>query len=179
LKDKLEDAVVDFDYQSTGYKSPDGQILNNVLVGLNAFGNAVCYKQVINADPTYTIDFEFKQITVGTNNYQAGEGTSIPIQINKTDDLSVKTTFKYILTGNLAGNTFNETSAQSVTFKWFKDIDGHEVDPILSTLTVGITPGEVINVDISPLFKDAFTGRYLGVELIAPNSTTSLVKVFD
>ena len=179
LKDKLEDAVVDFEYHSTGYKSPDGQILNNVLVGLNAFGKEVCYKRVINADPTYTADFEFQQIIIGANQHNSGNASELPIQVNKTDTLAASAVFKYILTGNIAGSEFNETSAQSITFKWFKDKQGTEVDATLDTITRTVNPGESIVVDITKMYDNSFAKRYLGAVFTTPKSTVEIVKVFD
>ena len=70
----------------------------------------VCYEHVINADPTYTADFEFQRVTVGTSQYNLGEG-KLDIQVNKSDNLSATATFKYLLTGNIAGSEYNETSA--------------------------------------------------------------------
>ena len=110
LKDKLEDSVVEFKYYNEGYTTPDGQTLNNVLVGLNTFGKEVCYERIINADPTYTADFEFQNVTIGSSVYSAGT-TYGNIQVNKSDTLTVNTTFKYLLTGKIAGSEFNETSA--------------------------------------------------------------------
>ena len=179
LKDKLEDSVVDFKYVSSGYKTPSGDDLNNVLIGLNAFGKEVCYHQVINANPTYTSDFEFQKIIIGAYTYNAGTSRQDPIQVNKSDSLNVNAVFKYILTGNLAGNTFNETSAQSITFKWFKDLQGTEVDNTLDTFTQVITPGENIVVDITKIFNGEFAKRYLGVSFTEPNGKVEIVKVFD
>jgi hypothetical protein len=76
LKDKLEDSVVAFKYYHTGYIAPDTkEVLNNVLVGFNALGKEVCYECVINADPTYTADFELQRVTIGTTNYNLGDGS--------------------------------------------------------------------------------------------------------
>lgn len=178
LKDKLEDSVVNFKYHSTGYETPDTkEVLNNVLVGLNAFGKEICYEQVINADPTYTADFAFQNVIIGSNTYTEGTSTEA-IQINKSDNLTAKTTFKYLLTGNIAGNEFNETSAQSVTFKWFKDSEGNNVDALLDTLTRTISPGESVSVDLTPLFNNAFLDRYLGVVFKVPKSDVEITKVF-
>ena len=166
LKDKLEDSVVEFRYHSTGYTTPDkGEVLNNVLEGLNAFGKTVCYERVINADPTYTADFEFRQVIIGSAQHNAGNASPLPIQVNKTDTLTVNTVFKYLLTGNIAGSEFNETSAQSITFKWFKDQQGLEVDATLDSLTRTVNPGESINLDITKMFDSSFANRYLGVEI--------------
>ena len=153
LKDKTEDAVVDFEYHATGYEIPDTkEILNNVLVGKNAFGRPVCYQRVINADPTYTASFQFQNVTIGSSIYNYGTSYGA-IQVNKSDTLTASTAFKFILTGNIAGSEFNETSAQSVTFKWFKDQQGLEVDATLDTLTRTITPGESVFVDVTKCTK--------------------------
>ena len=176
LKDKLEDSVVNFTYFNTGFEVPDTkEILNNVLVGYNAFGNVVCYERIINADPTYTYTFGFQNVTIGATPYQEG-GTTI--QVNKTDNLTASVTFSYLLTGSIAGSEFNEASPQTVTFKWFKDQQGDEVDVTLDTLTRTVTPGESITVDISKVFENAFSGRYLGMVFTLPKSTTEVVKVF-
>lgn len=178
LKDKLEDSVVNFKYHSTGYETPDTkEVLNNVLVGLNAFGKEICYEQVINADPTYTADFVFQNVIIGSNTYTEGTSTEA-IQVNKSDNLTAKTTFKYLLTGNIAGNEFNETSAQSITFKWFKDSEGNNVDALLDTLTRTISPGESVSVDLTPMFNNAFLERYLGVVFKVPKSDVEITKVF-
>jgi hypothetical protein len=65
---------------------------------------------VINADPTYTANFEFQRVTIGTTPYNPGE-SALDIQVNKSDNLTASATFSYILTGNIAGSEFNETSA--------------------------------------------------------------------
>ncbi len=176
LKDKLEDSVVSFKYHPTDYKTENGTVLNNVLVGLNAFGKEVCYEQVINANPTYTVDFAFKAITVGATPYPGGNNSNI--QVNKSDNLTVSATFKFILTGNLAGNDYNETSSQSITFKWFKDQYGVDVDATLDTLTRTISPGENITVNIDKMFEYPFSGRYLGIVFNVPNGETE-TYIFD
>lgn len=178
LKDKLEDSVVSFQYHNTGFETPDTkEILNNVLVGYNAFGNPVCYERIINADPTYTYTFGFQNVNIGSNSYTQ-ETTSGVIQVNKTDNLTASIAFSYILTGSIAGSEFNEASPQTVTFKWFKDQQGDQVDATLDTLTRTITPGESISVDISKMFENAFSGRYLGVTFYLPKSTTEVVQIF-
>ena len=178
LKDKLEDAVVDLHYHHTGYITPDNKTLNNVLVGRNAFGTDVCYTQVINANPHYDGNFAFQTLTVGADPYNA-ENTYGTIQVNKTDNLTVSTTFSYILRGNLAGNEFNDTSPQIITFKWFKDLQGDEVDATLGTVTRTVTPGETISADISRMFDYAFSGRYLGAVYTLPNSNIENVRIFQ
>lgn len=178
LKDKLEDSVVDFQYYNSGFEAPDGTIHNNILAGLNAFGQVVCYTQIINADPTYTADFAFQNVVIGSTTYNAG-ATYDPIQVNKSDSLVVNTTFKYLLTGNIAGSEFNETSAQSVTFKWFKDALGSEVDATLDTVTRTVTPGESITLDITKMYENTFSNRYLGVQFTTPKSDTVITHVFD
>ena len=178
LKDKLEDSVVDFQYYNSGFEAPDGTIHNNILAGLNAFGQVVCYTQIINADPTYTADFAFQNVVIGSTTYNAG-ATYDPIQVNKSDSLVVNTTFKYLLTGNIAGSEFNETSAQSVTFKWFKDALGSEVDATLDTVTRTVTPGESITLDITKMYENTFSNRYLGVQFTTPKSDTIITHVFD
>lgn len=179
LKDKLEDSVVEFKYWNTGFIAPDThEVLNNVLEGKNAFGQTVCYERVINADPTYTADFEFQRVTVGTSQYNLGEG-KLDIQVNKSDNLSATATFKYLLTGNIAGSEYNETSAQSVTFKWFKDQQGLDVDATLDTLTRTISPGESVTVDVTRMFESSFSKRYLGVVFRVPNGKVDIVKMFD
>jgi hypothetical protein len=121
LKDKLEDSVVSFTYYNTGFETPDTkEVLNNVLVGYNAFGTPVCYERIINADPTYTYTFGFQRITIGSTPYNAGTSYG-SIQVNKSDNLTASLLFNYVLTGSIAGSEFNEASPQSVTFKWFKD----------------------------------------------------------
>ena len=111
LKDKLEDSVVEFEYHNTGFITPDtNETLNNVLVGKNAFGKTVCYTRVINADPTYSANFMFQNITIGSTSYNYGT-TYGTIQVNKSDTLTASATFTYLLTGNIAGSEFNETSA--------------------------------------------------------------------
>ena len=178
LKDKLEDSVVNFTYFNTGFEVPDTkEILNNVLVGYNAFGDVVCYERIINADPTYTYTFGFQNVTIGATPYQEGASYG-NIQVNKTDNLTASVTFSYLLTGNIAGSEFNEASPQTVTFKWFKDLQGDEVDVTLDTLTRTVTPGESITVDISKVFENAFSGRYLGIVFTLPKSTTEVVKIF-
>ena len=179
LKDKLEDAIVELEYHNTDYKTPDtNETLNNVLVGKNAFGKPVCYTRVINADPTYTAHFAFQNITIGSSvyNYGTSYGT---IQINKSDTLTASVAFKFILTGNIAGSEFNETSAQSVTFKWFKDSQGLEVDPTLDTLTRTITPSENVFVDITKMYENAFSNRYLGMVFKTPKNNVEQVMIFD
>ena len=179
LKDKLEDSVVQLRYWNTGFITPDtNETLNNVLEGLNAFGKTVCYERVINADPTYTADFEFQNVTIGSNAYNTGT-TYGTIQVNKSDTLTATTTFKYLLTGNIAGSEFNETSAQSITFKWFKDKQGIEVDATLDTLTKTISPGESIVVDITKMYENSFANRYLGVQFTVPKSDTVITKIFE
>ena len=179
LKDKLEDSVVQLRYWNTGFITPDtNETLNNVLEGLNAFGKTVCYERVINADPTYTADFEFQNVTIGSNAYNTGT-TYGTIQVNKSDTLTATTTFKYLLTGNIAGSEFNETSAQSITFKWFKDKQGIEVDATLDTLTKTVSPGESIVVDITKMYENSFANRYLGVQFTVPKSNTVITKIFE
>lgn len=179
LKDKLEDSVVEFKYWNTGFITPDtNETLNNVLEGRNAFGRTVCYERVINADPTYTADFEFQRVTVGTSQYNVGEG-KLDIQVNKSDNLVATATFKYLLTGNIAGSIYNETSAQSITFKWFKDVQGLDVDATLDTLSRTVTPGESVTVDVTRMFESSFSKRYLGVVFTVPNGKAEIIKVFD
>lgn len=179
LKDKMEDAVVDFEYHATGYEIPDTkEIMNNVLVGKNAFGRPVCYQRVINADPTYTASFQFQNVTIGSSIYNYGTSYGA-IQVNKSDTLTASTAFKFILTGNIAGSEFNETSAQSVTFKWFKDQQGLEVDATLDTLTKTITPGESVFVDVTKMYENAFSSRYLGMVFRTPKSDVEQVMIFD
>jgi hypothetical protein len=170
LKDKLEDSIVEFEYHNAGFLTPDtNETLNNVLVGKNAFGRPICYTRVINADPTYTADFAFQNVIIGSTSYNAGT-TYGTIQVNKSDTLTASTTFKYLLTGNIAGSEFNETSAQAVTFKWFKDQQGLEVDATLDTLTRTVTPGESISLDITKMYESSFSNRYLGVVFKTPKS---------
>lgn len=179
LKDKLEDSIVEFEYHNTGFITPDtNEILNNVLEGKNAFGQTVCYTRVINADPTYTADFAFQNVVIGSTTYNAG-ATYDPIQVNKSDSLVVNTTFKYILTGNIAGSIFNETSAQSITFKWFKDALGSEVDATLDTVTKTVTPGESVTLDITKMYENTFSNRYLGVQFTTPKSNAVITHIFD
>lgn len=179
LKDKLEDSVVEFKYWNTGFITPDThEVLNNVLEGKNVFGQTVCYERVINADPTYTADFEFQKVTVGTSQYNLGEGR-LDIQVNKSDNLTATATFKYLLTGNIAGSEYNETSAQSITFKWFKDQQGLDVDATLDTLTRTVSPGETVTVDVTRMFESSFSKRYLGVVFRVPNGKVDIVKMFD
>lgn len=179
LKDKLEDSVVQFKYWNTGFVTPDtNETLNNVLEGINAFGNTVCYERVINADPTYTPDFEFSNVTIGSTVYSVGN-TYGTIQVNKSDTLTASTTFKYILTGNIAGSEYNETSPQSITFKWFKDQQGTEVDATLDTLTLTVIPGESVVLDITKIFESSFSNRYLGAVFTVPNGKAEIVKIFD
>lgn len=179
LKDKLEDSVVRFKYEPSGFIAPDTQqVVNNALVGYNAFDQIVCYERVINAEPTYTADFAFQNVAIGAATYNSGTSYG-NIQVNKSDSLTASTTFNYILTGNVAGSEYNETSAQSITFKWFKDQQGLEVDATLDTLTVTVNPGENVLVDITKMFESSFAGRYLGVVFSVPKSTTQIVKVFD
>lgn len=177
LKDKLEDSVVDFKYYNTDYVTPSNQKLNNVLVGLNAFGREVCYTQVINVDPTYEYTFDFKSITVGTKTYTNIDNTT-PVQINKSDSLEASIIIDYLITGNIAGNTFNEKSPQSVTFKWFEDKDGTKVDGTLGTFTKVINPGEGVNIPITKMFEYSFTNRYLGIVFKMPKSSDEIVQVF-
>lgn len=166
LKDKLEDSVVDFKFQASGYELPNGQIKDHILIGKNAFGKDVCYTQIINANPTYTVDFEFKTLKINNTTYSNSNNSLV--QINKSDTLTAQVLFKYIVTGNLAGNNFNETSAQSITFKWFKDSSGDVVDNTLDTLTKIITPGEEVSVDITKLFDNPFSNKYLGIVYKSP-----------
>ena len=179
LKDKLEDSVVEFEYHNKDYITPDTkETLQNVLVGKNAFGRTVCYTRVINADASYTADFAFQNVTIGSTSYNAGT-TYGTIQVNKSDTLTASTTFKYLLTGKIAGSEFNETSAQSVTFKWFKDQQGLEVDATLDTLTRTVTPGESISLDITKMYESSFSNRYLGVVFKTPKSDVEIVKMFE
>ena len=179
LKDKLEDSVVEFEYHNTGFITPDtNETLNNVLVGKNAFGKTVCYTRVINADPTYSANFMFQNITIGSTSYNYGT-TYGTIQVNKSDTLTASATFTYLLTGNIAGSEFNETSAQSITFKWFKDQQGLEVDATLDTLTRTVTPGENVVLDITKMYDNSFSNRYLGVVFKTPKSDVEIVKVFE
>lgn len=179
LKDKLEDAVVTLKYHNTNYIAPDTkEVLNNVLEGLNAFGRTVCYERVINADPTYTADFEFQNVIIGSSVYNTGTSYGA-IQVNKSDNLTATTTFKYLLTGNIAGSVFNETSAQSITFKWFKDQQGNEADATLDTFTRTVNPGESVVVDITKMYENSFSNRYLGVVFKTPKSDAEIIRMFD
>ena len=179
LKDKLEDSVVEFEYHNTGFITPDTkETLNNILEGKNAFGQTVCYTRVINADPTYTAQFAFQSITIGSTSYNAGT-TYGTVQVNKSDTLTASTTFTYLLTGNIAGSEFNETSAQSITFKWFKDQQGLEVDATLDTLTRTVNPGESVVLDITKMYESSFSNRYLGVVFKTPKSDVEIVRVFE
>ena len=180
LKDKLEDSVVNFEYHNTDFTVPGtGEKLNNILEGKNAFGKTVCYTRIINADPTYTANFSFANVTVGAATYNAGTSYG-NIQVNKSDNLTAATTFTYLLTGNIAGSEYNETSPQNVTFKWFKDQQGLEVDATLDTLTRSITPGENVVVDITKMFESSFAGRYLGAVVVPPNkNAVEVVTMFD
>lgn len=185
LKDKLEDSVVQFAYYSTGFTAPDtNETINNALVGLNAFGKVVCYERVINADISYTVNSNFQNITIGATQYNNNTLTEA-IQVNQSDSLIANVTFTYLVEGDLAGNKFNETSAQQITFKWFKDKDGINVDNTLDTFTRTITPGETIVLDITKMFENSFSNRYLGIVYRAPGKTATgelrpeEVKVFQ
>lgn len=179
LKDKLEDAVVDWRYQNTGFEDPvTGEIKSNILIGLNAFGDQVCYTQVINADPTYSIDFSFSKVTIGVTQYNQDD-TYNTIIVNKTDDLSVSTTFNYKLTGNLAGTTYDETSPQSVTFRWFNTMSETDFDNAYPSITRTITPGENITVDITEMFEYAFSNMFLGIQFTTPGSSVVNTYFFN
>jgi hypothetical protein len=91
----------------------------------------------------------------------------------------VNTLFKFLLTGNIAGNTYNETSAQSITFKWFKDAQGSEVDATLRQLTSTVSPKESVLLDITNMFNDAFANRYLGVSFTVPKGKNEEIYVFN
>jgi hypothetical protein len=86
------------------------------------------------------------------------------IRINKTDQVAITTKFKCIVTGNSGGNTFNETSALPLTFKWYTETNGsYTEDRNLPSFTTNITPGEEVVVNLNPLFEYAFTNKALGV----------------
>ena len=157
LKHQLSKAVTDLTYSE---KSSDGR--TNVLIGTNLYGNEVCSTQVLNAKVTYNVDFNFINISVGNVTYT--EGAMSSIKINKTDQVAITTKFRCIVTGNSGGNTFNETSALPLTFKWYTETNGVYVeDTRLPNYTENITPGNEITVNLGKMFESAFTGKTLGV----------------
>ena len=74
LKSQLEDSVVDFDYDTSDF----------TLSGKNAFGETVCSTRIVNADPSYSVDFQFINVTVG--NRDPFTGTDSSVQINTLTD---------------------------------------------------------------------------------------------
>lgn len=172
LKAKLEDAVVDFDYRPTGFTDPNsGEPITNALIGKNAFGKVVCWKEVINAEIQYDGNITIKQISVGTVNYTNPESaTNPPVQINKIDDLSVLATLDFNVVGSIAGTTFDEIGPRKITFRFYKDADGIEVNPLIPSFSIEASPGENITLPISELFKYAFSNMYLFAELELPNN---------
>ena len=178
LKDKLEDAIVDIAYHNTLVDPVTGATTSNVLEGINAFGKPVCRTRVINADPTYTLKAEFESVKIGSNTYNQTD-TYDTIQVGFSNNLSVTTIINYELFGNLAGNTYNETSAQSVTFKWFNDRFGEIEDKTLRTVTRTITPNKGVSVNLTDMFKDPFSTRYLGMVARVPNGKEDLVHIFN
>ena len=163
IKSQLEDSIVDLHYEANG----DGD--NNLtLFGLNTFGEKVCSTKIVNADVRYSIDFNFINLTVGNKSY-TGEDSAI--RINKSGDLNVNISFKFLVTGNIAGSTFQEESAQTVTFSWYDDPECTIKDTRLKSIQKTVKPGEVITENINVLFDYAFTNKYLGIEYVE-NSTT-------
>ena len=157
LKHQLSKAVVDLTYSE---KSNDGR--TNILIGTNLYGDEVCSTQVLNAKVTYNVDFSFINISVGNTVYT--EGAMSSIRINKTDQVAITAKFKCIVTGNSGGDTFNETSALPLTFKWYTNSNGsYTEDRTLPSFTTNITPGEEVVVNLNTLFEYAFTNKALGV----------------
>lgn len=171
IKSKLENSVVDFKYGKK--ENVNGKEESNVLVGYNTFGEQICYTTIVNADVKYSVDFSFIDITVGNTQYL--DDTS-KIQINKTDNLNVTTNFKYIVTGNVAGSYYNETSAQTVTFAWYNDPNCTSRDNRLPSLQKTFNPGESIKENLNKLFTEAFSNKYLGIEY-TPMGSTETIKV--
>lgn len=153
LKSQLEDSVVNFEYNNSG-----GEF---TLYGYNAFGETVCSTKVVNADPSYSVACEFLNIIVNNKEFTGNESS---VQINKAGDLNIKTSFKFVVTGNIAGNDFNDTSAQQVTFGWYNDAECTQLDRTLPIQNNTINPGEIVTVSLNDMFKYAFTNKYLGLE---------------
>ncbi len=171
LKNKLEKAVVDLEYNFGSEEDEDNM---QMLLGKNAFGEVVCKTKIINANPTYTGVLNFSELRVGSTSYNED---ITKIQINKSGDLNVIAKFSYIVTGNLAGNDYNETSVQTITFNWYDDQNCTIKNGTLPSLSANITPGEEITWDISSMFEYAFTGKYLGIQY-SPMNTGNLVAPF-
>ena len=55
IKHELEKSVIDFKYQQE----------NQLLSGINAYGETVCETKIVNAEVTYTVDCSFINIKVG------------------------------------------------------------------------------------------------------------------
>ena len=171
IKSELENSIVDFDYV---FEAEEGSTDKQMLLGKNAFGKVVCSTKIVNANPTYSGELDFTKLIIGTKEYL--KNTSSNIQVNKTGTISVIAKFKYIITGNIAGSNYNETSSQSVTFAWYDYSNGSMIkNGNLPSLTTNVIPGEEISVNLSSLFEYAFSGKYLGIEYNPMNSGQNIV----
>jgi hypothetical protein len=121
----------------------------------------VCRVQVVNAEITYSADFRFINVSVGNTVYTQGSMDSI--KINKTDNVAMSTKVRCIITGNSAGNTFNETSPLLLTFNWYNDTNSNSIDNNLPNYSEYITPGEEVTININKMFEYAFTNKILGI----------------
>ena len=156
LKDKLENSVVDFTYQFTD--TENNGYGDQQLLGKNAFGEVVCSTQIINADPKYTVDCDINSVTIGSTKYTNSYSDAT---VNYSNTLTAEIDLKYIRTGNLMGNTFNDTSLQTITLEWFDEVG--EKDNQAVSMTINITPGESVKHDISYMFKHALSNKLLGI----------------
>ena len=152
IKDKLENSVVDFEYRFS-----DSEYGNNQLLGKNAFGEVVCSTQIINANPTYIVDCSINSVKIGNVTYT----NSPEVTVNYSDNLNAEVAFKYIRTGDLMGNTFNDTSLQTVTLAWFNMDNTQDFE--YSPIQTNITPGENVTLNISSMFKYALSNKKLGI----------------
>lgn len=165
IKHELEKSVIDFKYQQE----------NQLLSGINAYGETVCETKIVNAEVTYTVDCSFINIKVGNNLYN---GNDSRIQINKTDTLNVEALFKFVVTGNIAGSTYNETSSHNISFNWFNYVDSdYIIDNTLPAISKNITPNEQISINISQLFNYAFSNKYLGITYTPMGKNQSPITV--
>lgn len=157
------------------YRYSDDGYGPNQLLGKNAFGEVVCSTQIVNADPFYVVDCSINHVKVGTTIYKNDSEATI----NYSDNLSAEVSFKYIRTGNLLDNTFNDTSLQTVTLAWFNEDNTLAMG--YSPVQTNITPGDNVTLNISSMFKYALSNKKLGITYTVNNviNTVYLNTLFN